>query len=157
MVVWGPGGRRDSCLKLFPMWVLYWLGLRPAFLPHLEAGPSLCQSKETLHSLKKLLPQLSPRLFSELEGPTLSLGFWEQPKVCLGLHVATSPRRGLPRKSCGSTPPTSTSLTLLLGALLRVPLAHCLLGSQTSWVLQPFGNPNSCRTGRGRAGQASFT
>lgn len=45
------GEEGNSGLKLFPVWILYWLGLRPAFLPHLETGPSLCQSKETLHSV----------------------------------------------------------------------------------------------------------
>lgn len=68
----------------------------------------------------------------------MSLGFWEQPKVCLGLHVATSPRRGgCPRRELWEHPshkhqPHPSPWGPVKGALGSL----CVLRFQTSWVLQ---------------------
>lgn len=63
----------------------------------------------------------------ERSQPSLAGGCWEQPLVCLGLHVATGPRRmpACGEGAVGSASPASPTYTLLLGAPAQSGPAFC--------------------------------
>lgn len=63
----------------------------------------------------------------ERSQPSLAGGCWEQTLVCLGLHVATGPRRmpACGEGAVGSASPASPTYTLLLGAPAQSGPAFC--------------------------------